>query len=72
MSRLGFRTFNEMVGRTDVIEAATAISHWKASGIDLAPLLSPAEKLSDDVGVYCQKAQDHGLMRRWIRLISSH
>ena len=61
MSRLGFRTFNEMVGRTDVIEAATAISHWKASGIDLEPLLSPAEKLSDDVGVYCQKAQDHGL-----------
>ncbi len=61
MSRLGFRTFNEMVGRTDVIEAATAISHWKASGIDLEPLLTPAEKLSDDVGVYCQKAQDHGL-----------
>ena len=61
MSRLGFRTFNEMVGRTDVIEAATAISHWKASGIDLEPLLSPAEKLSDDVGVYCQKVQDHGL-----------
>jgi glutamate synthase domain-containing protein 3 len=50
-----------MIGRTDVIEAATAISHWKADGIDLAPLLSPAERSSEQVGVYCQKAQDHGL-----------
>jgi len=61
MAQLGFRTFNEMIGRTDVIEAATAISHWKADGIDLAPLLSPAERSSEQVGVYCQKAQDHGL-----------
>ena len=61
MAQLGFRTFNEMIGRTDVIEAATAISHWKANGIDLEPLLSPAERSSETVGVYCQKAQDHGL-----------
>jgi glutamate synthase (NADPH/NADH) large chain len=61
MAQLGFRTFNEMIGRTDVIEPASAVSHWKASGIDLEPLLRPAEKSSEEVGVYCQKAQDHGL-----------
>jgi glutamate synthase (NADPH/NADH) large chain len=61
MAQLGFRTFNEMIGRTDVIEAANAVSHWKANGIDLEPLLSPAERSSETVGVYCQKAQDHGL-----------
>jgi glutamate synthase (NADPH/NADH) large chain len=39
MSELGFRTVNEMVGRTDVLEQKSAISHWKAKGLDLSALL---------------------------------
>ena len=61
MAGLGFRRFIDMVGRTDVIESASAVSHWKAGGLDLTGLLAPAKKAHAKVGVYCQKPQDHGL-----------
>lgn len=61
MAELGFRTINEMVGRCDMLETSDAIDHWKAGGIDLTPLLTPAQKPHDDVVVYCTKSQDHGL-----------
>jgi glutamate synthase (NADPH) large chain len=61
MAELGFRSVNEMIGRVDVLEIDNAIDHWKASGIDLTALLTPAVKPHDAVGVYCSVAQDHGL-----------
>jgi glutamate synthase (ferredoxin) len=39
MAELGFRTVDEMIGRTDMLEARQAIEHWKAKGVDLSPLL---------------------------------
>ncbi|HUG91082.1 MAG TPA: glutamate synthase large subunit, partial [Planctomycetaceae bacterium] len=42
MASLGFRTINEMVGRCDMLEMDGAISHWKAQGLDLTPVLTPA------------------------------
>jgi len=60
MASLGFRTLNEMVGRTDVLEARHAVDHWKAKGIDLSKLLySP--NVGPDVGRFCTEKQDHGL-----------
>jgi glutamate synthase (NADPH) large chain len=50
MSRLGFRRFEDMIGRVDLIDARPAVDHWKARGLDLRPLLSapdvpsPAER----------------------------
>jgi len=61
MASLGFRTVNEMIGRVDVLEAANAIDHWKASGIDLTALLTPAVKPHDNVDVYRTQSQNHGL-----------
>jgi glutamate synthase (NADPH/NADH) large chain len=63
MAGLGFRRFDELVGRVDCLEAQPAIEHWKAQGLDLTPLLTPARKPRPDVGVYCQRKQDHGLER---------
>jgi len=60
MAQLGFRSLNEMVGRTDVLEAKQAVDHWKAKGIDLSKILYQPE-VSAEVGRYCQIAQDHGL-----------
>ncbi|WP_346292718.1 glutamate synthase large subunit [Sphaerothrix gracilis] len=60
MAQLGFRTINEMVGRTDVLEPKQAIDHWKAKGIDLSKILHQPE-VDDSVGRYCQIPQDHGL-----------
>jgi glutamate synthase domain-containing protein 3 len=39
MSRLGFRRFEDMIGRVDLIETNPAVEHWKARGLDLQPLL---------------------------------
>jgi glutamate synthase domain-containing protein 3 len=60
MAKLGFRTFDEMVGRVDRLEARLASDHWKAKGIDLATILySPA--LPTRVARHCIHKQDHGL-----------
>ncbi len=61
MAYMGFRTFNEMIGRVDRLEVGEAIRHWKAQGLDLTPILSPAVKIYDNVDVYATKKQDHGL-----------
>ena len=61
MAQLGFRTVNEMIGRVDVLETDGAIDHWKARGIDLAAILTPAPKPHEDAGLYCMIDQDHGL-----------
>ncbi|MBW4516357.1 MAG: glutamate synthase large subunit [Timaviella obliquedivisa GSE-PSE-MK23-08B] len=60
MAQLGFRTLNEMVGRTDVLEAKQAVDHWKAKGLDFSKILYQPE-VGEDVGRYCQIPQDHGL-----------
>ncbi|MBU6229519.1 MAG: glutamate synthase large subunit [Cyanobacteria bacterium REEB459] len=60
MAELGFRSVNDMVGRTDVLEPKRAIAHWKAQGLDLTPILHQPE-VGPEVGRYCQQAQDHGL-----------
>ncbi|MEX2196632.1 MAG: glutamate synthase large subunit [Thermoleophilaceae bacterium] len=39
MAQLGVRKFEELVGRTDLLEADEAIEHWKARGVDLSRLL---------------------------------
>ena len=61
MAELGFRTVNEMVGRVDALDAAAAVDHWKARGLDLAPLLTPPPNPPDFLGSYAMHSQDHGL-----------
>jgi glutamate synthase (ferredoxin) len=60
MAQLGFRTLNDMVGRTDRLEAKRAVEHWKAKGLDFSNLLYQPE-VGPQVGRYCQMPQDHGL-----------
>ncbi|MBN2354323.1 MAG: glutamate synthase large subunit [Spirochaetales bacterium] len=42
MASLGFRTFDEMVGRVDMLDVRPAVAHWKAKGVDLSRLLVAA------------------------------
>jgi len=60
MAKLGFRTVNEMIGRSDKLDMRSAISHWKAKGLDLSRILYKPE-LESDVAVYNCEKQDHGL-----------
>src|SRR5690606_7082535 len=61
MAKLGFRRFIDMIGRVDCLKTADAIDHWKADGLDLTPILKPAQKPHKNVGVHCTMKQDHGL-----------
>ena len=61
MARLGLRTIDEMVGRCDLLEIDDAVEHWKTAGIDLTPVLTPAEKPHPGVEVYCTIDQNHGI-----------
>src|SRR3954452_1239596 len=60
MARLGFRTFDEMVGRVDLLDMRKAVDHWKAGGVDLSKLLyqMPARA---GVAIWNTERQDHGL-----------
>src|SRR5688572_59420 len=49
MARLGLRTFNDLVGRSDLLEFDTAINHWKAAGVDLSAILEPASADPDHI-----------------------
>jgi len=61
MAKLGFRRMDDMIGRVDVLETRDAINHWKADGLNLTPILTPAAKLHKGVEVRCTTVQDHGL-----------
>ena len=61
MAQLGVRTIEDLIGRVDVLAPDSAISHWKADGLDLTPILTPAQKPHDQVDVYCTTSQDHAL-----------
>ncbi|MTD47004.1 glutamate synthase large subunit [Conexibacter sp. W3-3-2] len=43
MASLGVRTFDELIGRSDLLMADAAIDHWKARGIDLTHILHRPE-----------------------------
>ncbi len=60
MARMGFRTFDEMVGRVDMLEAREALDHWKAKGLDLSMILYNPQ-MPSRIARRCVQAQDHGL-----------
>ena len=60
LASLGFRTLDEAVGQVELLDAERAIEHWKAAGLDLAPILHvPA----GDGARRQVVSQDHGLDR---------
>src|SRR5437762_2726765 len=38
MAHLGIRTFNELIGRVDLLDKSKAVSHWKAQGLDFSAI----------------------------------
>jgi glutamate synthase domain-containing protein 3 len=60
MAKLGFRTFDEMIGRSDLLEMQRAVDHWKARGLDYAELLHRPDA---GFATHHVARQDHGLDR---------
>ncbi|MDT7743111.1 MAG: glutamate synthase large chain, partial [Actinomycetota bacterium] len=62
MAALGFRTVDEAIGHTELIDAGQAVDNWKAKGIDLAPLFTvPEVPEGASTDRRCTSSQDHGL-----------
>jgi len=62
MAQLGFRRFDEMIGRRDRLDVRRAIDHWKARGLDFSRIFHiPAA--APGVAVRNCEQQDHGLDR---------
>ena len=60
LAKLGFRTIEEAIGQVELLDTKAAVDHWKASGLDLAPLLAaPASMAYPDRKN--TTVQDHGL-----------
>ncbi|HTQ57328.1 MAG TPA: glutamate synthase large subunit [Bryobacteraceae bacterium] len=62
MAQMGFRTFNEMVGRVDMLEARRAAGHWKARGLDFSAILH-SPQVPARIARRCVQGQDHGLQQ---------
>src|SRR5271166_2059611 len=62
MAKLGFRRFQEMIGRVDKLDMVQAIEHWKAKGVDLTRLLYQAPA-REGVAIYNCEQQNHHLDR---------
>ena len=60
MAQLGFRKFSEMIGQSDKLDMRSAISHWKAKGLDFARILYKPQ-VESDVALYNCEQQEHGL-----------
>ncbi len=60
MADLGYRTVDEMVGRSEHLEMRRAVDHWKARNLDFSRILFKPT-VPRHYGRTCQIPQDHGL-----------
>src|SRR3712207_3493131 len=60
MAEMGFRTFGEMVGRSERLKMKEALDHWKARGVDLSAILDRPE-VPEGGEIHHAEEQDHGL-----------
>ena len=58
LAQLGFRTLEEVIGQVELLDTRDAVAHWKASGLDLAPLLKAPLFAGSRKNT---EIQDHGL-----------
>ena len=60
LAELGFKSLEEAIGHAELLDANEAIKHWKADGLDLAPIFA-AKDIKTDSSLYRTTVQDHEL-----------
>ncbi|MDC7221976.1 MAG: glutamate synthase large subunit [Spirochaetales bacterium] len=58
MAELGFKTFDEMVGRVDMLDVHEAVDHYKAKGLDYSKILTVPDTTGGEP-LRCTSSQDH-------------
>ena len=62
MAQLGIRSYDELIGRSDLLDKSKAIGHWKAQGLDFSNIFYQP-KVLDPRALLHTEEQDHGLDR---------
>jgi len=62
MARLGVRRFNDLIGRSDLLDMRHGIDHWKARGLDFSRIFYQPDVPTEVARFRCEE-QDHGLSR---------
>jgi len=62
MAQMGIRKFDDLIGRTDLLDMKAGIEHWKARGLDFSKIFYQP-RVDASVSRYHTEAQDHGLVR---------
>jgi glutamate synthase (NADPH/NADH) large chain len=60
MAALGYCTFNEMVGQTQMLDQSSLVAHWKAKGLDFSKLFVRQKELPGQK-IYHAEPQNHHL-----------
>ncbi|WP_338742517.1 glutamate synthase large subunit [Actinomadura luteofluorescens] len=60
LAALGFRSLDEAIGHVEMIDTREAVEHWKAAGLDLAPILHVPAR-AEGAALHRMTEQDHGL-----------
>jgi glutamate synthase (NADPH/NADH) large chain len=60
MASLGVRRFDELIGRTDLLDTRKGIEHWKAHGLDFSRVFQMPD-MPAGVARFHREKQDHGL-----------
>ena len=58
MASLGFRKFNDLIGRTDKLNAKKVVDHWKAKGLDFSRLFYRPD-VDRKISFYNSEKQNH-------------
>ena len=66
LAELGFETLEEAIGQVQLLDIDRAVSHWKADGLDLSPILSTAHMDSESALVK-REGQDHEIDQHFDR-----
>jgi glutamate synthase (NADPH/NADH) large chain len=62
MAQIGVRKFDELIGRSDLLDMKKGVEHWKARGLDFSRIFHRREEVVGVAQSHCE-SQDHGLSR---------
>jgi glutamate synthase (NADPH/NADH) large chain/glutamate synthase (ferredoxin) len=68
MAQLGIRKFDDLIGRSDLLDMKKGVDHWKARGLDFSRLFAQPQ-VPADVPRFHKELQEHGLEKSLDRIL---
>lgn len=64
LADLGFRSLSEAIGHVELLDTNRAVRHWKADGMDLAPIFA-AKEIQSTSSLRSSTKQQHGIEKHF-------